>query len=215
MPKSNTRPTPPCDYAERACLPLVPGDADVVALAVKRILGTAPDTIPRQKRTTEMLSLPLENVPSWISHHAGEAWSSFSEFVAQGGVEYCRDSDDLDEVCDLFARVKENWLDRLESCFAGLEREADPDGFFRVWCMSMHRSYLEALFAAQLSSLSDSTRRHLLCQRAVSEIVPSFAQFFDSLRDFVGAGNFQSGKWGQGDEYRKGWSVNSREVAIL
>lgn len=215
MPQATTRPNPPSDYAERASLPLVRGDADVVAVAVERILGCGPDLTVRQRWATDMLCFPLKNVPSWIRHHAGEAWSSFSEFAAQGGIKYCSESDDLDEVCEQFTRMPKYWLDRLDPCFVGLEREADPDGFFRQWYEAIMRRHLKALDVAQSASLSDSKKRHFLCQKAVSEAMPSFAQFFDSLRDFVGAGHASSGRWRQGDQYRKGWSVNSREVAIL
>jgi len=209
MSKSTTRPNPPHDYAERARLPLVRGDADVVAVAVERILGARPDLTVRQRRATEMMCFPLKNVPSWIRHHAGEAWSSFGLFAAQGGIEYCRESDNLDHVCDRFAKMPEHWLDRLEACFVGLEREADPEGFFRQWYAAITRRYLRSLAIAQSSSLSDSKSRHLLCRKVLAEAVPSFAQFFDSLRDFVGAGHVVGGRWRQGDEYRKDWSFES------
>lgn len=209
MSKRTTRPNPPHDYAERARLPLVRGDADVVAVAVESILGARPDLTVRQRRATEMMCFPLKNVPSWIRHHAGEAWSSFGLFSAEGGIEYCRESDNLDHVCDLFAKMPEVWTDRLEPCFVGLEREADPDGFFRKWYAAIVRRYLKLLAAAQEKSPSNSNRRHFLCRMAVSEVVPSFAQFFDSLRDFVGVGQISSGRWGQGDEYRKGWSFGN------
>ena len=113
MPQATTMPNPPRDYAERASLPLDRGGADVVAGAAERILGAGPDFTPREKRVTDMLSFPLENVPSWIKHHAGEAWSSFSEFAARGGIMHCREIDDLDLVCDLFAKIPEVWDDRL------------------------------------------------------------------------------------------------------
>lgn len=205
MPQVTARPNPPHDYAERAKLPLDRGDADVVSIAIKRILGAGPDLTPRERRATDMLCFPIKNVPSWVRHHAGEAWSSFSQFAAQGGIEFCRESDDLDEVCDLFERMPDCWLDRLEACFVGLEREADPDGFFRQWYAAATRRYLRSLANAQLDSLSDSKKRHLLCQNAVSEAVPSFAQFFDSLREFVGAEYASGGRWGEGERYRKNW----------
>lgn len=205
MPKSTTRPNPPNDYAERARLPLIRGDADVVAVAVERILGARPDLTVRQRRATEMMCFPLKNVPSWIRHHAGEAWSSFGLFAAQGGIEYCRESDNLDHVCDLFAKMPEVWTDRLEPCFIGLEREADPDGFFRQWYAAIVGRYLKSLAAAQEKSPSNSKRRHLLCRMAVSEVVPSFAQFFDSLRCFLGLSGYNSGRWRDGDEARSKW----------
>lgn len=208
MPKTTTRPNPPHDYAERAKIPLDRGDADMVSEAVERILGTRPDLTVRQRRATEMLCFPVKNVPSWVRHHAGEVWSSFSQFAAQGGIEFCRESDDLDEVCDLFERMPDCWLDRLEACFVGLEREGDADGFFRQWYAAITRRYLRSLAQAQSSSPSDSGKRHFLCTRVVAEEIPSFAQFFDSLREFVGAGHASSGRWRQGDEYRKGWEVD-------
>jgi hypothetical protein len=206
MPEATTRPNPPRDYAERTNLPLDRGDADVVAVAVERILGAGRHPTVRQRWATDMLSFPLRNVPSWIKHHAGEAWSSFSEFAAQEGMAHCREFDDLDHVCGLFANMPEVWDNRLEACFVGLEREADPDGFFRQWYAAITRRYLRSLAIAQSSSLSDSEKRHSLCRKAFAEAVPSFAQFFDSLRDFVGVGHASSGRWGQGDESRKGWS---------
>lgn len=214
MPQATTRPNPPCDYAERASLPLDRGDADVVAVAVKRILGVGCHPTVRQRWATDMLCFPLRNVPSWIKHHAGEAWSSFSEFAAQGGILHCREIDDPDHVCDLFAQMPEVWTDRLEPCFVGLEREADPDCFFRQWYAAITRRYLKSLAIVQSYSLNDSKKRHFLCRKAFAEAVPSFAQFFDSLREFVGVGNIVGGRWRQGDEYRKGWNVNSKELVI-
>ena len=205
MPQATTMPNPPRDYAERASLPLVRRDADLVATAVERILCDEPDFTPREKRVTDMLSFPLENVPSWIKHHAGEAWSSFSEFAARGGIVHCCEIDDLDHVCDLFAKIPEVWDDRLEASFVGLEREADPDSFFRDWYAAIISRYHKSLVIAQSSSLSDSKKRHLLCRQTFAEAVPSFAQFFDSLREFVGAEHVAGGKWRQGDRYRKGW----------
>ena len=205
MPQATTRPNPPCDYAERASLSLDREDADVVAVAAERILGAGRHLTVRERRATDMLCFPLANVPSWVRHHAGEAWSSFSEFAAQGGMAHCREIDDPDYVCDLFAQTPERWLDRLDPCFVGLEREADPDSFFRDWYAAIISSYHKSLAIAQSSSLSDSEKRHLLCRMAVSEAVPSFAQFFDSLREFVGAQHVSGGRWGQGDGYRKSW----------
>ena len=205
MPQATTMPNRPRDYAERASLPLVRRDADLVTAAAERILGAGPDFIPREKRVTEMLCFPLKNVPSWIRHHTGEAWSSFSEFAARGGIMHCRETDDLDHVCDLFAKITEVWDDRLEACFVGLEREADPDSFFRDWYAAIISRYHKSLVIAQSSSRFDSKKRHLLCRMAVSEAVPSFAQFFDSLREFVGAEHVSGGRWGQGDGYRKSW----------
>jgi hypothetical protein len=205
MPRATTMPNPPNDYAERASLPLVRRDADLVAAAAERILCDEPYFTPREKRVTDMLCFPLENVPSWIKHHTGEAWSSFSEFAARGGIMHCREIDDLNHVCDLFAKMPEVWADRLEACFVGLEREADPDSFFRDWYAAIISRYHKSLVIAQSSYLSDSKKRHLLCRMAVSEAVPSFAQFFDSLREFVGAEHVSGGRWGQGDGYRKSW----------
>ena len=205
MPQATTMPNPPRNYAERASLPLDREDADVVAVAEERILGAGRHLTVRERRATDMLCFPLANVPSWIKHHTGEAWSSFSEFAAKGGIMHCREIDDLDHVCDLFAKMPEVWADRLEACFVGLEREADPDSFFRDWYAAIISSYHKSLAIAQLSSLSDSEKRHLLCRMAVSEAVPSFAQFFDSLREFVGAEHVSGGRWGQGDGYRKSW----------
>jgi hypothetical protein len=152
-----------------------------------------------------MLCFPLKNVPSWIKHHAGEAWGSFSEFAAQGGIVHCRELDDLDGVCELFAKMPEVWANRLEPCFVGLEREADPDGFFRQWYAEIKRRYIKALDIAQSSSLSNSKKRHFLCQRALAEAVPSFAQFFDSLRCFLGLSACHGGRWRDGDEARSKW----------
>ena len=118
---------------------------------------------------------------------------------------HCRETDDLDHVCALFAKITEVWDDRLEACFVGLEREADPDSFFRDWYAAIISRYHKSLAIAQSSSLSDSKKRHLLCRMAVSEVVPSLAQFFDSLREFVGAEHVSGGRWGQGDGYRKSW----------
>ena len=205
MPQATKMPNPPNDYAERASLPLVRRDADLVAAAAERILCVEPDFTTREKRVTDMLSFPLENLPSWIKHYTGEAWSSFSEFAAQGGIVHCCGIDDLNHVCDLFAKMPEVWADRLEACFVGLEREADPDSFFCDWYAAIISRYHKSLAIAQSSSLSDSKKRHLLCRMAVSEAVPSFAQFYDSLRGFVGAGHASGGRWGQGDAYRKDW----------
>ena len=206
MSQVKKMPNPPDDYAERARLPLAHGDPGVVATAVRRISCAEPYFTLRNKRVTDMLSFPLENVPSWIKHHTGEAWSSFSEFAARGGIMHCHEIDDLDHVCDLFAKIPEVWDDRLEACFVGLEREADLDGFFRHWYAAIISRYHKSLAIAQSSSLSDSMKRHLLCQKAVAETVPSFAQFFDSLREFVGARHVSSGRWGQGDKLRINWS---------
>lgn len=214
MPKATKRPKPPRDYAERASLPLDRGDADVVAFAAERILGAGRHLKVRQRWVVDMLCFPLRNVPSWIKHHAGEAWSSFSEFAAQGGILHCHEIDDLEHVCDLFAQMPEVWTDRLEASFVGLEREADPDSFFRDWYAAIISRYQNSLAIAQSSSLSDSKKRHLLCRMAVSEAVPSFAQFFDSLREFVGAEHASGGRWGQGDESRKDWNVNPKKLAI-
>ena len=155
-----------------------------------------------------MLCFPLKNVPSWIKHHAGEAWSSFSEFAAQGGMLYCREIDDLDHVCELFAKMPDVWSDRLEACFVGLEREADPDGFFRRWYAALIQYYFKSLAIAEATSLYDSKRRHLLCRMAVSEAVPSFAQFFDSLRCFLELSGCHAGRWRDGDEARSKWSLD-------
>ena len=205
MPQVTIRPNPPRDYAGRANLPLVRGDAEVVAVAVERIVGAGRHPMVRQRWVTDMLCFPLENVPSWIKHHTGEVWSSFSEFAARGGIMHWRDIDDLDHVCDLFAKMPEVWADRLEACFVGLEREADPDSFFRDWYAAIISRYHKSLVIAQSSSRCDSKKRHLLCRMAVTEVVPSLAQFFDSLREFVDAEHVSGGRWGQGDGYRKSW----------
>ena len=214
MPQATTRPNPPRDYAERASLPLDRGGADVVAVAAERILGAGRHLTVRQRWATDMLCFPLANVPSWVRHHAGEAWSSFSEFAAKGGILHCREIDDLDQVCDLFAQMPEVWADRLAPCFVGLEREADPHGFFRQWYAAITRRYLNSLAITQSSSLSDSKSRHLLSRKAFAEATPSFAQFFDSLRDLIEVGYAVGGRWRQGDEFRKDWNVNSKELAI-
>ena len=214
MPQVMFRPNPPRDYAERAILRLDRGDADILSAAVEKILGARPDLTTRENRATDMLWFPLKNVPSWVRHHASEAWIGFSKFAAQQGIEYCQESDVLDEVCDLFEKMPDCFLDRLEACFVGLEREADPDGFFRQWYAAITLRYLGSLATARTSSRLDSKKRHFLCQRALNEAVPCFAQFFDSLREFVGAEHVSVGSWGQGDEYRKDWHCNSKDIAI-
>ena len=208
MTQATTMPNPPRDYAERASLALVRQDADLVAAAVERILGAGWHTTDRQRRATDMLCFTLKNVPSWVKDHAGAAWSGFSVFTARGGVEYCREFDDLHHVSDLFAEMPEVWKDYLEACFVGLEREADPNGFFRQWYAAIARRYLRSLIA-QSTSRSDSKKRHLLCRQAFAEAVPSFAQFFDSLRDFIGVEYASDGRWRRGDEARKGWNINT------
>mgnify|MGYP006438225453 CR=1 FL=1 len=152
-----------------------------------------------------MLCLPLDNVPSWVRHHAGEAWSCYSEFRAHGGTQYCPELDKPAGVCERIARMPEGLRDRLDPVFVGLEREADPEDFFRIWFAALQRNFINILEAAKEASASDTVKRLRLSQQAVLDTAPEFSQFFDSLRDFIGASACKAGSWRQGDSWRAEW----------
>ena len=132
MTYSPIRPIPPKDFAARALLPLDPGKSDVCLNSASGILGKSNEIKGQQSRTSCMALNSVENLPSWIRHHVGEAWSIFSGRVEQGGAEFCPKEDDPAEVCDVLENIPEILRPRLEPSFIGLEREADPDGFLGI-----------------------------------------------------------------------------------
>ena len=131
MTYSPIRPIPPKDFAARALLPLDPGKSDVCLNSASGILGKSNEIKGQQSRTSCMASYSVENLPSWIRHHVGEAWSIFSGRIEQGGAEFCPKEDDPAEVCDIMEDIPEILLPRLEPSFIGLQREADRDEFFK------------------------------------------------------------------------------------
>ena len=132
MAYSPIRPIPPKDFAVRALRPLDPGKSDDCLNSANKQLRASNEISAGQSRASCMASYRVENLPSWIRHHVGEAWSNYSEYIAQGGIDFCSETDDPADVCVRLANIPENLLDRLEPSFIGLEREADPDGFLGI-----------------------------------------------------------------------------------
>ena len=215
MPYSPTRPIPPKDYAERAGGPLDPRDSGISIAAAKRRLALSDQSDSRQQRSIEMVSYHVENLPSWIRHHVGEAWSVFSSFIAQGGTEFCPEIDDSQDVCNRLASLPENLLDRLEPSFIGLEREADPEGYFRNWYSALSKRYAHDMKTVKLIYRTDYTKSYTHSALVVQKFIPEFAKFFDSLREFIGIQACLNSCWRQGDTYRVKWDLSVFERQIV
>ena len=205
------RPTPPKDFAARACDPLEHGDSNICVTAAKKTM----DVSIRQQRSIEMASYPLDSLPSWLRHHAGEAWSIFSNRIGRGGVEFCPELDDPKEVCELLANMPESLLNRLEPCFLGLEREGDPKGFFRNWFLELSKKYRQDMLSADLISGSNDAERYQNRARAVGKSVPEFTEFFESLREFIGNEACMNSSWLQGDASCAAWDLAVFEKHIV
>ena len=205
-PRRITVPEPPSDFTVRACSRPDLGDSHLVLAAAERIHGSS--LAPRMAHEVLISACPLTAVPAWIRHHVGEAYRAYSQFVARGGTEYCPDLDDPAEVCDRMAALPEGLMPRLSAAFEGLEREADPEAFFRNWYTSLSRRYDQAMQAARMESGSDTKRSHQRSLRIVKDTVPDFSQFFDCLRDFIGRRACVSGGWNGGDSWRCDWDMD-------
>ena len=204
-------PVPPKDFGSRACGPLNHGDSSIGVAAAKKIMGSS----SRQQRSLEMASYPVDGLPSWVRHHAGEAWCIFCEFIVQGGTIFIRELDDSVDVCVRLVSMPENLLDRLEPSFIALEREADPDGFFRNWYLRLRERYNRSMETVNQMSGSDNEKRYRHSARVVRGCVPEFTEFFDSLREFIGYEACLSSRWRQGDASRKKWNMELFERYVF
>ena len=215
MTYSPIRPIPPKDVAARALRPLDPGKSDDCLNSAIGTLGQPNEINGQQSRASCMASYRVENLPSWIRHHVGEAWSNYSEYIALGGIDFCSETDDPADVCVRLANIPENLLDRLEPSFIGLEREADPDGFYRAWYSGLFERYGRSLETINLMSGSDYRMRYRLYARAVKKSVPEFTGFFNDLRNFIGDEACLGGRWHQGDASRAEWNMDMFERQVI
>ena len=215
MTYSPIRPIPPKDFAARALLPLDPGKSDVCLNSASGILGKSNEIKGQQSRTSCMASYRVENLPSWIRHHVGEAWSIFSGRVEQGDAEFCPKEDDPAEVCDILENIPEILLPRLEPSFIGLQREADPDEFFKNWYLGLSKRYTQDMKTVKLISGSDYKKRYQKSALVLQKFIPEFTAFFDSLREFIGNQACLNSRWKQGDGSRKKWDLAAFERDIV
>jgi len=215
MTYSPIRPIPPKDFAARAILPLDPSKNEVCVRAVVRVLGQSNEINGQQSRASCMASYSVENLPSWIRHHVGEAWNIFSGRVEQGGAEFCPKEDDPAEVCAILKNIPESLLPRLEPSFIGLQREADPDEFFKNWYLGLSKRYTQDMKTVKLISGSDYKKRYQKSALVLQKFIPEFTAFFDSLREFIGNQACLSGRWQQGDASRKTWNLAMFERDIV
>jgi len=215
MAYSPIRPIPPKDFAVRALRPLDPGKSDDCLNSANKQLRASNEISAGQSRASCMASYRVENLPSWIRHHVGEAWSNYSEYIAQGGIDFCSETDDPADVCVRLANIPENLLDRLEPSFIGLEREADPDGFYRAWYSGLFERYGRSLETINLMSGSDYRMRYRLYARAVKKSVPEFTGFFNDLRNFIGDEACLGGRWHQGDASRAARNMDVFERHVV
>jgi len=215
MTYSPIRPIPPKDFAARALLPLDPGKSDVCLNSASGILGKSNEIKGQQSRTSCMASYSVENLPSWIRHHVGEAWSIFSGRIEQGGAEFCPKEDDPAEVCDILENIPEILLPRLEPSFIGLQREADPDEFFKNWYLGLSKRYTQDMKTVRLISGSDYKKRYQKSALVLQKFIPEFTAFFDSLREFIGNQACLNSRWKQGDASRKKWDLAMFERHIV
>ena len=162
-----------------------------------------------------MASYSVENLPSWIRHHVGEAWSIFSGRIEQGGAEFCPKEDDPAEVCDILENIPEILLPRLEPSFIGLQREADPDEFFKNWYLGLSKRYTQDMKTVKLISGSDYKKRYQKSALVLQKFIPEFTAFFDSLREFIGNQACLNSRWKQGDASRKKWDLAAFERDIV
>ena len=215
MTNSPFKPKPPKDFAARALLPLDPGESDVCLNSGNGILGQSNEIKGQQSRTSCMALNSVENLPSWIRHHVGEAWSIFSGRIEQGGAEFCPKEDDPAEVCDILENIPEILLPRLEPSFIGLQREADPDEFFKNWYLGLSKRYTQDMKTVKLISGSDYKKRYQKSALVLQKFIPEFTAFFDSLREFIGNQACLNSRWKQGDASRKKWDLAMFERHIV
>ena len=215
MTKKLVRPVPPKDFAASARLTLDHGDSDICIDAVKRMRGPLNPPSDREARCIGMASYPAESLPSWIRHEAGEAWSSFSKFIANGGTEFCPEFDAPQDVCTMLSSMPEGLLKRLDSVFVGLKRGTDPDGFFQHKYMELCRQYVQSMETAMLLSGSDPEKMYRDCVRVLQASVPGFAKFFDDLRELIGDAACQGSRWHQGDSKREKWDMSVLERHVV
>jgi hypothetical protein len=215
MTYSPIRPIPPKDFAARALLSLDPSKNDVCLNSASGTLGQSNEINGQQSRASCMASYSVENLPSWIRHHVGEAWNIFSGRIEQGGAEFCPKEDDPAEVCDILENIPEILLPRLEPSFIGLEREADPDGFFRNWYLRLRERYNKSMETVNLMSGSDNEKRYRHSARVVRGSVPEFTEFFIDLRKFIGDEACLSSRWRQGDASREKWNMDVFERHVV
>ena len=215
MTYSPIRPIPPKDFAARALGPLDPSKSDDCINSANKQLRASNEISAGQSRASCMASYRVENLPSWIRHHVGEAWSNYSEYIAQGGIDFCSETDDPADVCVRLANIPENLLDRLEPSFIGPEREADLDGFYRDWYSGLCERYGRSLETINLMSGSDYRMRYRHYARAVQKSVPEFTEFFNDLRKFIGNEACRSGQWRQGDASRAAWNMDVFERQVI
>ena len=215
MTDSPFKPTLPKDFAAPALLPLDPDKSDVCLNSASGILGKSNEIKGQQSRTSCMASYSVENLPSWIRHHVGEAWSIFSGRIEQGGAEFCPKEDDPAEVCDILENIPEILLPRLEPSFIGLQREADPDEFFKNWYLGLSKRYTQDMKTVKLISGSDYKKRYQKSALVLQKFIPEFTAFFDSLREFIGNQACLNSRWKQGDASRKKWDLAMFERHIV
>ena len=215
MAHSPIRPLPPKDFAARAPRPLDPGKSDDCLNSANKNPRASNESSTEQSRANCMASYRVENLPSWIRHHVGEAWSNYSAYIAQGGIDFCSKTDDPADVCVRLANIPENLLHRLEPSFIGLEREADPDGFYKDWYSGLCERYGRSLKNINLLSGADYKIRYRHYARAVRESVPEFTGFFNDLRNFIGDEACLGGRWHQGDSSRAAWNMDVFERQVI
>ena len=205
------RPTPLKDFNSRASGPLEHGDNNISYIAAKRMT----DLSSRKLRSIDMAYYPVNSLPSWLRHHVGEAYSMFSCFVEQGGTVFCPELDDPREVCDRLANFPESLLDRLEPSFIGLEREADPDEFFKNWYLGLCQKYIQDMKTVKLISGPDYKKRYQKSALVLQKFIPEITAFFDNLREFIGNQACLSSRWKQGDVSRAKWDLAMFERDIV
>ena len=215
MTKKPVRPVPPKDFAASARLTLDHGDSDICIDAVQRMRGPLNPPSDREARCIGMASYPAGSLPSWIRHEAGEAWSSFSKFIANGGTEFCPEFDDPQDVCTMLSSMPEGLLKRLDPVFVGLKRGADPDGFFQHKFIDVCSQYVQSMKTAFLLSGSGHEEMYRNSARVLKAAVPAFAEFFDDLRSFIGDEACIGGRWREGDSWREEWDMSLFERRVV
>ena len=215
MTYSSIRPIPPKDFAARALLPLDPSKNDVCLNSASGILGKSNEIKGQQSRASCMALYSVENLPSWLRHHVGQAWSIFSGRVEQGGAEFYPKEDDPTEVCAILENIPEILLPWLEPSFIGLQREVDPDEFFKNWYLELSKRYTQDMKTVKLISGSDYKKRYQKSALVLQKFIPEITAFFDNLREFIGNQACLSSRWKQGDVSRAKWDLAMFERDIV
>lgn len=185
MKRRLVKPTPPREFATPCERPLDYGDSPIIIDATKRMLGPINTLSDQNRRVIEMSACPMASVPGLLRHHVSKARHNCEVFTGRGGADFCPERDDLADVCALLRGILIRWLDLLEPCFVGLERKADPDGYYRNWYSDICDSYGSGLDAADARSPTNQNQRYGLYQSVIRGISPELTRFFDDLGRFL------------------------------